>query len=331
MFKKILILFIIIIIFSVSVLGTYIYYNLYFYKIKGDIEFEVKRGWGLKNVINELHKIGIVHNIIFTYYPYFLANRDYIAKNGVYKFENNSNLVEILSKIKNGDSIKYKLTIPPGLNLKEIASLLEKKGIMTKKQFLNIATDKQFLKNYPIYKETLEGFIFPETYIFNSDLSNEDVVKIFVDYFFKKVSEIIDIKNYSKKDFYNKIIIASLVEKEAMVDFERPIIASVIYNRLKARMYLGLCPTVEYAIGEHKKRLDLDDLKVKSPFNTYIHKGLPPTPICNPSLQSIKAAFFPENTKYLYYVAKFDGTHYFSETFEQHIYYKNLVKRETRK
>lgn len=330
MFKKVVLLSLsVIIIFSMLIVWI-VYYNFYIVKFDSEIIFEVKKGWGLHRVVRELYNKRIIKSFIFTYFPYLIFNRDYIAISGKYKFQAEENIIKVLEKIKKGETINISVTIIPGLNLREIGEMLEKEKIMSKEKFLNLSHSPEILKKYKIYKNTLEGFIFPETYTFSSGLSDREIVEIFVKYFFKKVGEIIDINKYSDKDFYNKIIVASLVEKEAMVDFERPIIASVIYNRLRKRMYLGLCPTVEYAIGEHKKRLDLEDLKVKSPYNTYIHKGLPPTPICSPSIQSIKAAFFPEKTDYLYYVAKFDGTHYFSETFEQHIYYKNLVKRERR-
>ncbi|MCM8770232.1 MAG: endolytic transglycosylase MltG, partial [Candidatus Omnitrophica bacterium] len=130
------------------------------------------------------------------------------------------------------------------------------------------------------------------------------------------------------------VIVASMVEKEAEVDSERPIIASVIYNRLKKRLPLQICATVEYALGFHKARLSRQDLRVKSPYNTYLHRGLPPGPICNPGKKSLQAALYPAKTNYLFFVTKGDGTHHFSETYAEHagairLYLDSPLRRET--
>lgn len=127
----------------------------------------------------------------------------------------------------------------------------------------------------------------------------------------------------NRNTLYDLIIIASLIEEEAVVHEERALISSVIHNRIKKNMKLQLCPTVQYALGRHRKQLYFKDLEIDSPYNTYIHSGLPPTPICNPSPDSIKAALKPAETDFLFYVSKGDGTHNFSKTYREHLNHKD--------
>jgi len=223
----------------------------------------------------------------------------------------------VLRDIINGNTYRIKVTVPEGFTAVEIAELLGKKGVCNGKKFLGIVKNKK-----------LEGYLFPETYFFEPDSLEDKVIqilknqfeKIFTDDFIKRA---VDLKMSKEKI----IILASIIEKEAKKDEERPRISAVFYNRLKKGWNLESCATVLYALGKHKDFLTYKDTKVDSTFNTYIHPGLPPAPICNPGLASIKAALYPAETSDMFFVADGSGTHKFSKYAEEHIKNKNYKKK----
>lgn len=326
-FKKIFFSFFFIL-FIFFIFFIYIFFNLYFYKLNRDVSLDVYQGMTIKNLIDYLDDYGLKGNKnIYYFYARFLKP-GFVLKKGFYKLKKDYNFIKIIEIVGKGVSELKKVTIPPGLKLTELIEFMDKNNIISKNSFKNILSDKEFFKKWPIIYQynSLEGFIFPETYFYSEDLKPSDVLSIFINEFFKQVNKILDIESYSTKELYYKIIVASLIEEEAFLEEEKPLIASVIYNRLKKGMRLELCPTVQYILPKHKKYLTYEDLNIKSPYNTYINKGLPPTPICNPTLSSLKAAFFPADTDYLFYVSKGDGSHFFSKSFEEHLKYKRKSK-----
>ncbi|MBI5574385.1 MAG: endolytic transglycosylase MltG [Elusimicrobia bacterium] len=247
----------------------------------------------------------------------WLAKVEKKFKPGIYEFNTKMTSFAILRDIINGNTYRIKVTIPEGFTAEEIAQLLEKKGICNGKKFLEIVKNKK-----------LEGYLFPETYFFEPNSSEEKVIqmlynqfeKIFIDDFVKKANEL----KVSKEKI---IILASIIEKEAKKAEERPLISAVFHNRLKKGWNLESCATVLYALGKHKDFLTYKDTKVDSTFNTYIHPGLPPSPISNPGLASIKAALYPAETVDMFFVADGSGTHKFSKYADEHIKNKNSRKK----
>ncbi|MEW6555727.1 MAG: endolytic transglycosylase MltG [Elusimicrobiota bacterium] len=229
-------------------------------------------------------------------------------KYGTYKLNNKIPNWIILKKIVNGDTYRIKITIPEGLTTQEIAELLEKKGICSSRRFLDRVKNKK-----------LEGYLFPETYFFEPATAENKIVqmlynqfkKIFVDEFIRRTKEL----KLTEKQI---IILASIIEKEAKKDEERPLVSAVFHNRLKKGWNLESCATILYAMGEHKSFLTYQDLKINSLYNTYIHPGLPPGAICNPGLKSIKAALYPSDSEDMFFVADGSGTHIFSKYIEEH-------------
>lgn len=239
-------------------------------------------------------------------------------KAGNYEF-NSPSLVEALSKLKNGRIKVYRVTIPEGLPKWEVAKILEKKGIVNKKAFLDIVDDPGIFKDdfsFPLPDDSLEGYLYPDTYYFAKDENPVKVVKKFLSKFEEVVLSFYNEKEHSLSQI---IILASIVEKEALLSSEKAVIAGVFYNRLQRGMKLRADPTVKYALGNFSERLSLQDLKTPSFYNTYLHYGFPPGPICNPGRQSIYAAIHPAPVDYLYFVARGDGTHQFSRTYKQHL------------
>ena len=221
-----------------------------------------------------------------------------------------------------------KITIPEGYTYQKIGQSLQKSGLVNENDFDNQVenwTDNNywFLKGLPNNKHKLDGFLYPDTYTFRKDASSKSIINEMLKTFDANIQPN---KNYITKNklkIRTIVITASLIEKEAGKDVDRSKIASVIYNRLNKKMPLQLDATIQYVVG-FKTKLYNKDLAVKSPYNTYLNKGLPPSPICNPGIKSINAALHPANTTYFYYVLNSKtGIHVFSKTYEQHI--KNVA------
>lgn len=231
-------------------------------------------------------------------------------KYGEYKLSPGMNLVQILEKIIRGEVVAYQITIPEGYNCEQIAELLEKKEIASKEAFLKLVKEGE---------RSWEGYLFPDTYEVPKRYGAERMFKMMLDNFNQKTE---DLKQKIKPEglsWEEIIILASLIEKEAKYNEEKNIVSSVFYNRLKINMKLQSCATIQYILGQPKERLNESDLNVDSPYNTYLYYGLPPGPICNPGLDSIKAALEPADTEWLYFVLGPDGRHIFTKTYQDHL------------
>jgi len=220
------------------------------------------------------------------------------------------------------------VTIPEGYTNKELGQTLQKSGLVTEADFINEAENWKdnnywFLKGLPNDKHKLDGFLFPATYSFPKNSSSKTIINAMLRAFELNIKPNKDYFTNSKVNIRNIIITASLIEKEAKKEVDRPKISSVIYNRIKKNMPLQIDATILFIIG-HKDKLYNKDLGVKSPYNTYLNKGLPPSPICNPGIKSINAALHPSTTDYLYYVLNSKtNEHVFSKTYPEHA--KNVL------
>lgn len=251
-----------------------------------------------------------------------------------YYMADNVSYSELISNIMNGVQSTVKVTFPEGFNLFDIANALDKAGVTKKDEFLSLVFDKEYVKKITgsEYK-SLEGFLFPGTYKFPKNFKAENVVDTMYG----------DFKKYLPADFkektaaqglteYEAIILASIVQKETYDVFEAPIVASVYYNRLNIDMILQADPTILYGKflrGDFEIKIGKADLRDETNiYNTYKHKGLPPTPICNPSLIALEAVANPAKTNYLFFVASKDGEHLFSETYDVHRRYVNEHQKQ---
>jgi len=248
---------------------------------------------------------------------------------GWYKFKIYEDPREIMKSLIKGKRLTVKVAIPDGLKISETINAFHRHrdtDINTAK-LDSLTKDTNFIKKLGINKSTLEGYLFPDTYIFYKGEKAENVIKkmVFRLYNILKPSQKFKIKSMTF-DAHEIITIASMIEREAMIDREKSIIASVIYNRLEKNMPLQIDATILYALGKHKKRVMYKDLRVKSPYNTYRNRGLPPGPIASPGYQSIISALHPSRSNYLFYVATGRGDHIFSKTYEEHIKAKKKVR-----
>jgi UPF0755 protein len=241
---------------------------------------------------------------------------------GEYRLSPAMPLLQILDTLARGDVVLHQVTIPEGFTAAEIVDALAGAGIGTPKGLAALVQHGAPTFPYAFLSRTasgsLEGFLFPDTYRIPRYLADRQIVQRFLTRFADVVVPRARALA-STRPLYEVITVASLVEREAKIPSERPVIAGVLYNRLARGMKLEVDATVLYALGRHKDVVTLDDLKVDSPYNTYRYAGLPPGPIANPGLASITAALRPADTRYLFYVARADGSHVFSRTFAEHL------------
>ena len=256
---------------------------------------------------------------------------DIHIKAGEYQFSNRMLLNEVLNKLIRGEQIKYSITIPEGLTLVQIANLYDEMELADKDKFLQLATDTTFAATLGVKEENLEGYLYPDTYKFIRNMGERNIIRRMV----KRFNEIYHSQfkereaelNLSRREV---VILASLIEKETAYSEERPLISAVFHNRLKKNMRLQCDPTVIFGLDHFTGRLTKKDVRTYTPFNTYLIDGLPPTPIANPGSASIRAALYPADVDYLYFVSQNDGTHFFSTRLAEHNRAVNKYQRSLR-
>jgi UPF0755 protein len=251
-------------------------------------------------------------------------------KPGAYDLDPGAGPRAALNKIARGDVAARWITIPEGYTIRQIGERLQDEKIGSAERFVELAQygGSSFRTSFRHPGVSLEGYLFPDTYLVPAGATEQSVIQMMLDAFGTKIADSLagDIAR-SGMSLHQCMTLASLVEREARIPKDRPLVSAVIRNRLGKGMRLEIDATVLYALGYHKGRVFYRDLDVESPYNTYRNTGLPPGPIANPGLLSIKAALRPARAGYLYYVARPDGSHIFSSTFEQH---KQAIKAARR-
>ena len=226
-----------------------------------------------------------------------------------------------------GNVTEVRVTIPEGLTVEQTAEIFAEKGLADKEAFIDYTINGDFPYDYlpkAGTAERLEGFLFPNTYQISTKWDETDIVDMLLKQFDKVMTEEWRVQaEENGLSLYETVILASIIEREAKVAGDRPIIAGVFLNRLEKGMRLESCATIQYALGEVKPVLYYTDLEIESPYNTYKNYGLPPTPIAAPGKASLEAALYPTESNYLFFLAKPDGSHYFSETLTEHNAAKN--------
>ena len=308
-------------------LGGSMYYERALAPITSQLKpviFTIQKGSTLNHVTQELKEKGLIRSRLAFMLLAHLKGVDRSIKAGKYVLSPSYPAEKILDILVKGQGIRFVITIPEGKNIYDVGKILEEAGLFKRKEFLKAATDKSLLKSLGVPGDSAEGYLFPDTYYVSYGMGPEDVVKMCVMHFW----DIWHTKHLDQKakarglDVHTVVILASIVEREALVERERNIIASVFFNRLKRGMKLQADPTVRYGLlvdmGIFPRRLRTRHLRHKSPYNTYVYKGLPKGPVCNPGLDSLKAVLDPADTDYLYFVSMNNGTHKFSKTLKEH-------------
>jgi UPF0755 protein len=244
-------------------------------------------------------------------------------KAGTLAFRDDMTPLEVLQVLKDGTPVTYKITFPEGLRIDEVAKIFEKHGLAKASEFEKRARSKDFTASLTVPHNSLEGFLYPETYHFRANTPVDEILKTLVEGYRKVFSE-----KWRKRaqeigmTELEVLTLAAIVEKETGAAFERPIISGVFHNRLKQNWRMDTDPTVIYAeilaTGRFDGNISASDLRRDHPYNTYRVKGLPPGPICSPGKEAIKAALYPKKTDAMFFVSKNDGTHKFCPTLECH-------------
>jgi UPF0755 protein len=318
MIKKLLVAFIIIFLITIGSVGTYVtsYLNKTY---DGDnMNFVVENGDTFGKINQRLFNQGLISNTRFFHY---LAKYKKVMtkfKAGSYTIAKGSTMSDVLNTLVYGQANLTSVTIPEGKNMYEVAKLLEAAGVTKEKDFLEIIQSREFISQFNISADSLEGYLYPETYRFVPNSTAKLVAKTMLDLFNKKTEQI----NFSHPflDKHQVIILASMVEKETGAKTERPSIAGVFTNRLKKRMRLESDPTTIYGIwSRYTGNIKKSDLLEVTPYNTYKIPALPKGPISNPSLEAIQAVLSPENHEFLFFVSRNDGTHVFTKNYGEHV------------
>ncbi len=279
----------------------------------------IQHGMTANQIYASLSEDDVISNpLLFKFFGRIFSIQRSI-KAGKYLFTGHYSDYDVMKLISSGKSnLLVHVTIPEGTTVREIAGICRHDLGVDSSEFAREALGDSMAAVLDIPSRNLEGYLFPETYDFYYGTEPGEIMQRMTDEFKIFFSDSLRLRAVELGYSVNQIMtIASIVEAEAQLDSERPIIASVYYNRLKKRMPLEADPTIEYALGEHT-RIYYKDLQINSPYNTYKHYGLPPTPICNPGRKSIMAALYPDTTRYLYFVATGRGSHRFSVTFREH-------------
>ena len=240
---------------------------------------------------------------------------------GEYGFAPGQRPIDVLRILKEGRVLYRPVTIPEGTEMVKVAGILAAGGWAEPERFLHLARDPGMLAELGIPGNSLEGYLFPDTYFLSKGQQGEkEIIEIMVARHFQVYNDIVRSMTDTPPDLSHHAIItlASIVEKETGEPEERPLVASVFLNRLQRGMRLQADPTVRYGLTENAGPLTRDELKYPTPYNTYLVEGLPPGPITNPGMAAIVAVIFPAATDYLYFVAKDDARHHFSRTLQEH-------------
>src|SRR5688500_4066679 len=241
-------------------------------------------------------------------------------KPGTYLLKNGTPWRDIVTALNGGRGLVNTLTIPEGYTIQQIRPVLARTLFVPPESVDAAVRDTALLRRLDVPTETLEGYLFPDTYAFPAGTTASQAVREMVRGFERRWKPEWDSLLPELKINRNDLVtMASIVEKEARVAEERPVIAGVYYNRLRRGMLLQADPTIQFALGRHVGRVLYKDLEIKSPYNTYLHKGLPPGPIASPGAASLAAAAHPANVPYLYFVATRDGHHEFRMTLNEHV------------
>ena len=280
---------------------------------------EIPSGTSFAQVASLLEREGIIAGSERFRWLAWLKRVEKEIKAGDYTFNTAMRPSAVLQMLVEGRYKTITVTIPEGFTVAQIAQVLQKNGLGDKEHFLNCASDPLFVHSLGIKGDSLEGFLFPDTYKVRKGMAEElilrEMVSRFHDVFSGEYIERLQELDLSREEV---VTLASIIEKETSDTSERYLIAAVFHNRLKRGMLLQSDPTVIYGLKDFNGNLTKDDLKTSSPYNTYLMKGLPPRPIANPGEESIKAALYPSPEKYLYFVSKNNGTHHFSTTLGEH-------------
>lgn len=285
------------------------------------VQLVIKEGSTTRDIASALLKAGVIENANGFALRSRLAGADGRLQPGNYTLSTRMADGEVIRLLRTGPPAAYvTVTIPEGFRLDQIADRLSREAGIPRTEFLKLAEHgaPRFAEKHPLlagaYKDSLEGYLFPKTYQLQANTTAEEVIEQMLDQFDRETAEL-DFAAAQRRGLSPQqvVILASMIERESKLDRERPLVSSVIYNRLRKGMRLKIDATIEYVLRDKRLRLTNADLYTKTPYNTYLHEGLPPGPISNPGIEALSAAVAPDDTRFIYYVLTGkDGSHTFT-------------------
>ena len=314
-----------------GILALYVYSSRLLGPVGGDPAAEeliqIRPGMNATEIGTLLAERGLIKSVFMFRVASALNGTSRSLKAGEYALSGDMGTFQILRKIASGEAALYAFTIPEGVTISQIAGYWQGRGFGTVDDFIKTTRDPEIREKHGINSDSLEGYLFPDTYMFPHGISEREAIDEMLRQFDKNMSDLMDGMVKSELSRHEVISLAAIIEKEAKLEEEKPVISAVFHNRLRRGRKLESCATVLYSLGYPRRKLTTSDLKnTRSPYNTYIHKGLPPGPICSPGRGSIAAALNPSGDRYLYFVSKNDGTHYFTESYNDFLNAKRRYK-----
>ncbi len=308
--------------------GTQIFYRLPRSVPEERVTVRIPSGSSLQAISDSLYKYQVIKDKDFFQFLVRLQGLETSLQAGIFEIPEHASHQQVLYALTHSRPRIIDVTVIEGLTSRQIARLMEQKFRFDSSQFRTLVTDSALVSELGIPGPSLEGFLFPDTYKFFENESAESVIRKMVEHFFAVVPDSFYVRAEELGwSMWEALTLASIIEGEAVYDDERAMVSSVFHNRLERGMRLQADPTIQYIIEEEPRRLLNRDLEIDSPYNTYLYAGLPPGPINNPGFQSIHAALYPEESDYLYFVARGDGYHTFSLTNSEHILAKQHLQK----
>ena len=284
-----------------------------------NLEIEIPKGTTFRQAVELLRSQNLIRDRRIFLIMGRLTGTDRKIRAGFYSLWSGMSPFEVLNILLKGKIVEYEVKILEGDSLLEIADAFAKTGIITPEEFMELAKNGDLLTFHEISAPSVEGYVFPDTYTIPKGMDARDALDTMIARMREKYTDKLAARAQELGMTRNQVLtLASIIEKEAVIDSERSIISAVYHNRLRKNMRLQADPTAIYGVKSSKERITLNDLKRKTAYNTYAIKGLPPGPIASPGLKSIVAALYPENVPYLYFVAQDDRSHRFAETEQEH-------------
>ncbi len=281
--------------------------------------FIIASGESLTRIAENLKESDLISSAFFFSLYARHQNAAGSLQTGEYLFTNAHTPEEILFILRKGKVKLYRITLPEGLNMEETADVVARSGFCPREAFLALCRDADYIETLKVPSHTLEGFLYPDTYFFPVTAGCKDIISTMVTSFNRVFTEKWKERARELKFSVQDVVtLASIIEKETGKAFERPIISSVFHNRLERKMKLQSDPTVIYGDKDFRGRIRTRHLRRKTPYNTYVIKGLPLGPIANPGSAALEAALYPDRTDYIFFVSKNDRTHLFSKTLKEH-------------
>lgn len=288
-------------------------------KANTQIVVEIPAGSSFLKITEILTEAGVVKSRLLFYGLAISKRASRSIRAGEYEFNTSMTPSEILSKLLRSEIKSYRVTIPEDLSAAEIADRLKEYKLIDEETFFELAENEEFLKSVGINARSVEGYLFPDTYNFDRSMGTRHIMLTMVNQFWKKVTPaMLDRADRLGLSVQQYVTLASMIGKESGNNSEKTMISAVFHNRLKKKMRLQSDPTAVYGLENFEGAVRRSHLKRNSPYNTYIINGLPPGPIANPGLDSLKAAIYPARINYLYFVSQGDGSHFFSSSLELH-------------